>query len=231
MAAGILDETPGILRGDGRVAQAGQRLFAHAAFDRAGEKVAQHVDVLAPERAFDAVGLRHAAQLDHGGLEVVGHAGDALRADDVDVGVVGLVLGQLPVDVPLRDVEDDAVLERPVALQPPGILVVPHPDGLCVPAPELRAGVPAGDVHVVHAAVVEGRSFVFVPLAGCQPRGHVADPDDGQFADLALFDEVFDGFVVPRIAQVEIDRREHVALLGQFDCLPLLFDAFGNGFL
>ena len=203
----VLQETPGVFRGDRGVAEGGQRLVAHARFERLGEQVAQHVDVLASERTFDPVGLRHAVQLDHGRLEVVRHAGDALRADDVDVGVVGLVLGQLSVDVALRDVEYHAVFERAVALEPPRVLVVPHADRLRVPCLVFRAGVPAGDVHVVHAAVVEGRTFVFVSLAGCESRGHVADADDRQLADLALRDEVADGLVIPGIAQIEVHRR------------------------
>ena len=142
--------------------------------------------------------------------------------------IMGLGLGQLAVDMPLGDVEHHAVLERAVALQPPGVLVVPHPHGLGIPGLEFRLGIPACDVHVVHAAVVERGTFVFV--ARSQSRSHVADPDDGQFADLALGDEIFDRIVIPGVAQVEVHRREQGRVLGQLDGLPFVFDTVGNGF-
>ena len=82
----------------------------------------------------------------------------------------------------------------------------------------------------MHAAVVERGTFVFVALARSQSRSHVADPDDGQFADLALGDEIFDRIVIPGVAQVEVHRREQGRVLGQLDGLPFVFDTVGNGF-
>lgn len=226
----VAQEPPGVLRGQRRVAELRERLAAAARLDRLGEELAKGVDVLAPVGLDEAVGLRHAVQLDDRRLEIVRHACDALRADDVHIGIVGLGLGQLAVDMPLGDVEHHAVLERAVALQPPGVLVVPHPHGLGIPSLEFRLGIPACDVHVVHAAVVERGAFVFVALARSQSRSHVADPDDGQFADLALGDEIFDRIVIPGVAQVEVHRREQGRVLGQLDGLPFVFDTVGNGF-
>ena len=131
----------------------------------------------------------------------------------------------------LGNVEYDAVLERAVALEPPRILVIPHADGLCVPGLEFRFGIPACDVHVVHAAVMERRALEFVSFARGQPRCHVAYADDRQFADFALCDKILDGVVVPRIAQVKVHRREDFGLLGQRDRLPLLFHRVGDRFL
>ena len=82
----------------------------------------------------------------------------------------------------------------------------------------------------MHAAVVEGRTLVFVSFAGCESRGHVADADDRQLADLALRDEVADGLVIPGIAQIEVHRREQGRFFGQLHGLPLLFGAFGDRF-
>ena len=97
--------------------------------------------------------------------EFVRHADEAFAADEFCVGVVGLVFGKLSIDEALCDVIDDAVLEGAVTLQPPRVFIVPHADGLCVSCLVLGVGIPAGDIDVVHAAVVEGGSFVFVSLA------------------------------------------------------------------
>ena len=175
--------------------------------------------------------LRHAVQLDCRRLEIVRHARDTLRPDDVHVGVMRLLRGQLPVNMPLRDVEHHAVLERSVTLQPPRVLVVPHAHGLRVPCLELRFGVPARDIDVVHPAVVERRPFVFVPLARRQPRRHVAYADDRQFADLARGDELLDRIVIPRIAQIEVDRGEQRRLFDERHRLPFAFHAVGDRFL
>ena len=82
----------------------------------------------------------------------------------------------------------------------------------------------------MHAAVVECRAFELVPFAGGQSRGHVADPDDGQLADLALGDEILDRIVIPGVAQIEVDRGEERRVFSQFHGFPFVFDVVGNGF-
>ena len=142
-----------------------------------------------------------------------------------------LVFRQLPVHEALRDVEHHPALKRAVALQPPGVFVVPHAQALGVPRLELALGIPACNVHIVHAAVVEGGTLVFVPFARCKSRRHVADADDGQFAYLALVYPMFYIIMVPRVAQVQVDGREDGGVLGSFHRLPFFLNAFGNGFL
>ena len=230
VAAGVLQEPPCVLRGDRRIAERRQHFAARSGFELPGEKFAKGVDVLAAVGLDEPVGLGHAVELDDRCLEVVGHAGDALGADDVDIGVVGLGLGQLPVDMPLGDVEDHAVLERAVALEPPRVLVVPHAQGLCVPSLEFGPCVPARDVDVMHAAVVERGAFVFMPFARDETGRHVADAHDGQFADLTLCDEILDRIMIPRVAQIEVHGGEQGRAFGHFDGFPFVLYAVGDGF-
>src|SRR4029079_2264777 len=111
-------------------------------------------------------GAVDAVDFDGGVLEIVAHAGDAPGADAVDVAVVGLVFGKVAIDKALGDVEDDAIFEGAVALHPPGVLVIPHANALGVPGFVFGAGVPAGDVDVMHPAVVEWRAFGLVAFGG-----------------------------------------------------------------
>lgn len=82
---------------------------------------------------------------------------------------MSLVSGELSVDEALCDIEGDAVLERTVALYPPRVLVVPHPHALGMPGLVFTVGIPAGDVYVVHAAVVVGGTLIFVSSPGANP--------------------------------------------------------------
>ena len=88
--------------------------------------------------------------------------------------------------------------------------MIPHLDALGVPGVVLAAGVPAGDVDIVHAAVVEWRALGLVAFAGHVAGRHVADADDGKIADLAFLDEVDDFLVVPGVAIEEV-HRNHLA--------------------
>ena len=144
---------------------------------------------------------------------------------------MSLVSGELSVDESLCDIERDAVLESAVALHPPGVLVVPHPHALRMPALVFAVGIPTGDVYVVHAAVVVGGTFVLVPLARCQSRSHVADAQDGQFANLAFINELLHGLVIPGVAQIKVDSGNAVVLFNQVHNFPFLVDGVGNGFL
>ena len=137
-----------------------------AAQDGIGHPVTERVQVLPSIGLLNAQGAVDAVQFYHCRLEVVRHAHDALGADDVCICIVSLLLGQLPVDEALGDVVGHAVLECAVALQPPGILVVPHPHSLCVPGLVFAPGIPACDVYIVHPAIMECGPFVFVPFAG-----------------------------------------------------------------
>jgi len=136
-------------------------------------------------------------EVHHGRLEVVAHADDAFGTDDIDIGIMSLVFGKLPVDEPLSNVENHAVVKSAVALYPPGVLVIPHVDPLRVPALVLTPGIPPRDVDVVHPAVMESRPLMFVPLSRHKPRSHVADSEDGQLPDFTLLDVVLHALVVP----------------------------------
>lgn len=125
---------------------------------------------------------------------------------------MSLVSGELSVDEALCDIEGDAVLERTVALYPPRVLVVPHPHALGMPGLVFTVGIPAGDVYVVHAAVVVGGTLIFVSLARCQSRSHVADAQDGKFANLAFIDKLLHSLVIPGVAQIKVDSGNAVIL-------------------
>ena len=152
-----------------------------------------------------------AVEFDRRIRKIVAHAGDAFGADCVNVAVVRLFLGQVPVDKSLGDVEYHSIGKGAVGLHPPGIFVVPHANALSVPGFVFALRVPAGDVDVVHAAVMERRTFGIVAFQRHVAGRHVADADHGQIADLALGDEALDIFVIPGIAIEEIDGDEAVA--------------------
>ena len=159
------------------------------------------------------------------------HAHDTFRTDNVRICVMSLVSGELSVDESLCDIERDAVLESAVALHPPGVLVVPHPHALRMPALVFTVGIPAGDVYVVHAAVVVGGTLIFVSLARCQSRSHVADAQDGKFANLAFIDKLLHSLVIPGVAQIKVDSGNAVILFNQVHNFPFLINGVGNGFL
>src|SRR5690606_22036972 len=114
-------------------------------------------------------------------------------------------------------------------LHPPGILVVPHADALGVPGLVFALGIPAGDIHVMHAAVVEWRAFRLVALGGHVAGGHVADAHYRQVADLAFGDESLDFLVVPGIAIEQVDRNKAVAGLDPPAQIPLGLAVGGDG--
>ena len=167
----------------------------------------------------------------NGCLEVVRHAYEAFAADEFRIGVVCLVECELTIDEALCDVVDDAVLEGPMALQPPWVFVVPHANGLSVSCLVLRIGIPTGYVDIVHAAVVEGRAFEFVPFSWGESWCHVADAYDGEFAYLSALDEVLHGLGVPCVSEVEVDGAELVCRLLELDHVPFLAEFVGEWFL
>ena len=108
-----------------------------AAEDALGHFIDEHIDVFSSVGTFDALRAGDTVQLHDSRLEVMCHAAEALCPDEFHVGVVGLVLGELPIDEALCDVEDHARLHGAVALQPPGILPGPHAQCLRVPRLEI----------------------------------------------------------------------------------------------
>ena len=56
----------------------------------------------------------------------------------------------------------------------------------------------------------------------------MTDSDDGQFAYLAAFDEVFHGLRVPCISEVEVDCAELVGGFFEFDDVPFLLKFIGE---
>ena len=152
--------------------------------------------------------LVDAVDIDHCGLEVVGHTTETLGSNEFDVGVVCLALGQLTIDETLCNVEDDAVLKRAVNLQPPRVFPIPHPYALGVPRLELVSGKPPRQVDIVHTAVVERRTFGLVPFAWSQSRCHVADTHDGQFAEFSAVDDASHLVVIPRVEKIHVHGGE-----------------------
>ena len=144
---------------------------------------------------------------------------------------MSLVSGELSVDESLCDIEGDAVLERTVALYPPRVLIVPHTHSLRMPGLVFTVGIPAGNVYVVHAAVVVGGTLIFVSLARRQSRSHVADAQDGQFANFAFIDKLLHSLVIPGVAQIKVDSSNAVILFNQVHNFPFLVNGIGNGFL
>lgn len=211
----VIEHGPGNFAGDRAVA-GDREAEILAGDDRASEDVAKHVEFLVVEQRCLGGGDMSAVQFDRGVLEVVAHPGDALGADRIDVAVVRQALGEMAVDEALRDIEHHAVLECTMALDPPGVPMVPHAHPLSMPGGVFAGGIPAGDIDVVHSAIVEWRAFGFVAFAGHMAGGHVADPDDCQIADLAFLDEVDDLLVVPGVAIEKIDGNH---LAGGFDRL------------
>ena len=194
---GIQEKLPGILRSNSRITQPGQQRMTHATAERLGEETAQTVDVLPPERLLYTLRLVDPVEVHHGRLEVVAHADNPFGPDDVDIRIMSLVFGKLPVNEALGNIENHAVGESAVALYPPGVLVIPHIDSLRVPALVFTPGIPPRNVNVMHPAVVESRPLMFVPLARHKPRSHVADAEDGQLPDFTLLDVMLHVLVVP----------------------------------
>ena len=105
-------------------------------------------------------------------------------------------------------------------LNPPRILVVPHANALRVPGLVFAVGVPAGDIDIMHAAIVKGRPFGIVSFHGHMPGRHVADTDHSQITNLGLGDKPLYIFVIPRIPIEKVDRNEAVAGLDLAHQLP-----------
>src|SRR5215831_5549667 len=87
------------------------------------------------------------------------HSGHTLCPNQVNVAVMRLLFSKVSVDEALRDVENNPILKRAVHLHPPGIFVSPHTNPLGMPSLVLATGVPAGDVDIMHAAVVKWRAL------------------------------------------------------------------------
>ena len=82
-----------------------------------------------------------------------------------------------------------------------------------MPVGVLATSVPAGEVHVVHATVVEGWSFRLVAFGRQEVRRQVCDVKDGQLPDLPRRDELAHRPVVPGVAVEEVNRDQAVARL------------------
>ena len=145
------------------------------ALDGVGHNVAEFIQVLPAKRFFQTKRTVHTVEFHHGSPEVMRHAHDTFCTDNIRICIMSLIFGELSVNESLCDVEHDAVLESAVALHPPGVLVIPHPHALRMPGFIFTAGIPAGDVYVVHAAIVVGGTFILVSLARRKPRSHVTD--------------------------------------------------------
>ena len=113
VADGVFEHGPGDFGGDDGIARRGEaKVFSGG--EGAGEEVDHDVEFFVVEGGGFVDGLIDAVDFDGGVFEIVGHAGDALGADAVDVAVVGFVLGEVAVDEALGDVEDDAIFEGAV---------------------------------------------------------------------------------------------------------------------
>ena len=98
-----------------------------------------------------------------------------------------------------------------------------------MPVLEFAVSVPAGDVDVVHTAVVKGRALGVVTLEGHMAGGHVADANDSEVANFALRDELLDFLVIPGVAVKEIDGNDAVASLDFANEVPLGTHVGGDG--
>ena len=67
---------------------------------------------------------------------------------------------------------------------------------------------------------MEGGTFIFVTFAWCEARSHVADSQNGQFADLALIDKLFDSLMIPVFAEILIEGRKTTGFLGDVYYFP-----------
>lgn len=127
----------------------------------------------------------------------MGHSGYPFGPDDIDVGIMGLLGRQLPVDMPLGDVEHYSVGECSVALQPPGVFICPHAHRLGVAGFEFGVCEPPGCIDIVHSTVVECGAFSLVSLSGSQAGGHVAHTEDGEVAKLSRCDALVEFPQIP----------------------------------
>ena len=118
-----------------------------------------------------------------------------------------------------------------MTLQPPRVLIVPHPDSLCMPGLVFRIGIPAADIHIVHSAVMERGSLKFVTLSRRKSRRHVTNAYDGQLAYLTRLYKVLHLLGVPSITQIEVHRAFSVGAFLHLHHLPLVFSLVGQGFL
>ena len=67
---------------------------------------------------------------------------------------------------------------------------------------------------------MEGGAFIFVTFARCETRSHVADSQNGKFADLALINKLFDSLMIPGVAEIQIDGRKTTGFLGDVYYFP-----------
>ena len=117
----------------------------------------------------------YAVDIDNSRLEIMCHAAEALRADELYVGIMRLVLRELPVNEALSDVVDDTVLKSAMNLHPPRIFPSPHAYTLSVPRLILAMGIPSSEVHVVHTTIVERRPLGLMALTRSQAGSHMAN--------------------------------------------------------
>lgn len=130
----------------------------------------------------------------------------------------------------MGDIEDDAVGESAVGLDLPRVFVVPHAEALRVPGLVFTMRVPARDVDVVHAAIVERRALGVASFEGHMAGGQVADADNGEVADFTVLDELLNFFVIPGVAIEQVDGDKTVARFNFADELPFGFHVSGDGF-
>ena len=55
-------------------------------------------------------------------------------------------------------------------LQPPRFGIIPHPDRLRMPCLILASGIPPGNVHIMHSAIMKRRTFIFMTFTRSQPE-------------------------------------------------------------
>ncbi len=143
---------------------------------------------------------------------------------------MGLLGRQLPVHMPLGYVIYHTVFKRAMALQPPRILICPHPHSLRTACFEFGTGQATCHIHIVHAAIMKSRPFSLMPFARGKPWGHMAYTHHGQITYITRLDAFLECFQIPRIADIEVDRRNNRGRLGQPHRLPFVFRSVGNRF-
>ena len=142
-----------------------------------------------------------------------------------------LILRELPVNEALSDVVDDSVLKSAMNLHPPRVFPSPHAYTLGVPRLILAMGIPSGEVHIVHATIVERRSFGLMALTRSQAGSHVADAHNGKFAQFTTVDGIAHDTMIPCILQVHVDTAHDGSLFYKLHCLPFTFNGISNRLL
>src|SRR5690348_1357596 len=126
----------------------------------------------------------------------------------------------MAIDETLRNVEDNAICECAVRLYPPGILVAPHANALRVPGLVFTLGVPARDVHVMHAAVMKRRALGIMALERHVSGRHMTNANHSEFSNLAVCDETLNFLVIPSVAVEQIHSYEPITRLNFANQLP-----------